>query len=431
MHRPGVWLIVSLCALAGCFPHSFETAEDQFRLTDRMTASDFFGGFRNGGPVLAGTTLCVEPEWIEEEPLLLHDDLFFDCFEHHVEGPATLEEEAWYYDQCISLDGPGEVTWWLIPGECDVVFEEYELVTDHVRFEVVAHAATRGRIAQWADEYAMDYGYTTDAGGFPLDLLNPEGEPFRVVEGQEVVFFLQIEEQDGGRVVAWSRRDGEVTAAAAAGGFEAETIDNQPGWIGLNLEPASAVQLGLLINGTAFEGGSVVSLPGTEAVSLDLGIVYLGDETYRSPAAARAVLRDAQGRAIYGAPVTWEVSGNEHLYALPGPQPGTGELHGMIPVLPGADYAELVVDHLGAPDDYYCTEQTATVTASYGDLSDTVELVWTSQEEPEPEPETQAPPDEDPPAYGCDCSASPPPPGGAAWLATATIFLWTRRLLQR
>ncbi len=154
-------------------------------------------------------------------------------------------------------------------------------------------------------------------------------------------------------------------------------------------------------------------------------------ETYRSPAAARAILRDAQGRAIYGAPVVWELAGNDHLHVLPGPQPGQSGYPGMIPVLPGADYAELAVDHATAPEGYSWTEQTASITASYGNLSDTVALVWTSQEEPEPGPETQAPPDEDPPAYGCGCSAAPTPPGGAAWLATATVFLWTRRLLQR
>ncbi len=390
----------------GCYPFSFNTDANQWRLTDESTASNFLGGFTNTVPVLEGTAICVQVEWLDDHTQGLTDrSIFTECFEHYVVGEGTLDIEG--SPECITLDGPGPVMWGMSPTSCSADFGGMPPVADSVTFETIGADVVQAELPQWADEYAL-VGLVPGPGeSFPPDLLNPEGEPYRVMSDQPVVFFAQLVDPESDQVVAWSSRDGQVVATAQAGTFEESTQVGKPGWIGLTLADDSEVGVSMHVNGHTFDAGTVVSVAPDAPVSMELGALYSGDGEFYNPVTARAILRDAEGNAIFGAPVTWTVTGNDSLTAHPGPEVQGGQ---QTEVLPGADYVELVFDPVDPVALY--TEQTATLEASYGDLSATVELVWTSGAAP-PEDGGDDDDDDDDAApsegfddqRGCQCSS--------------------------
>lgn len=125
----------------------------------------------------------------------------------------------------------------------------------------------------------------------------------------------------------------------------------------------------------------------------------------RTPFGTRAVVRDANGRLIYGTPITWKVAEGD-LAVSPGAADGLSDL-------PGADYAYLD-DSCVRPSENV-GQRTVILEAAFGDLIDSMELTWTARTEPLSDEGWE--PSEHCQSDGCSCSSAPDAAAGPAALA--------------
>ncbi len=421
--RGSVLALVVLVGGSGCPVPDFTSDEGQltFQTPDLYVGAG--GGFANGVAVLEQTPVCATCTeatlTVDEEldvELSCGDGAEYDalaCFDQGVEGGA-LEEG------CVVAAGPGEVTWSFAPVDCPLQDAGAVLVPDQVRFTFVEQEATEGVVEQWIEDAARDWydaGILAqpDGSGFDEALRNPEGEPFRVVAGEPFRFWVHLREIDGGEPVAWTPDDGALTVEPIDGGDVTATVEDTARIVVTAAEGAEA-EIRFTLGDQTWAAGRVLGVAASEVASLEVvAAVYAeGQDGAGTPFAARAVMRDADGHAIYGAPVKWTVRG------------GQLALGDVLLTTPGADYVE-TTDACVPPDDGSPREMT--LKASYKGRSDSVDFAW-DPPDPEDGADTTSWERAETCTGGCSCRSDGPgatPAALAAVLALGGLLAVRRR----
>ncbi len=423
---PATWVsILSLLTLAltGCPGGEFRTDQEQLTFMAPDLHVGAVGGF-SGGPILEGTPICAECTGVviaidgeTDLELSCGDGGEYDalaCFDQSVEGGA-LDEAG-----CVIADAPGQVTWSFSPTSCPVVDAGAQLVPDQVSFTFAARDDVEGSVEQWLEEGAtawFEAGVLAqpDGSGFDESLRNPAGEPFRVVAGEPFRFWVQLVDPDTAQPVAWQVSDGHVELATLQGD-EATVLDVADGSVELSLTEGSETEIRLVVGLRTWSAGRVVGVDPEDIDSLDLvaAVNAEGQEGAGTPFAARAVLRDGEGRPVYGAPVTWKVTGGQLAF-------DDGILD-----LPGGDYVELA-DSCIAPSD--TSTRKMTLKASYRGMTDKEAFSWTPARSEESADDEGWEPHESC-TGGCSCrsdSSTATAPAAAAALGLAGLLAARRR----
>ena len=407
---------LGLCCLVGCPNSDFTSQGGQWRVEAPVLVTGAYEGIGNDTPVLAGTEICAVPTYKQDVPEgYTQADVLDECVEQTIDGPGVLE------DGCLLLQGAGEVTWYLDPTECPLQEAGLDLLADQVIFDVAGSEDVTAGIHQWVEEYSEEDLEPGSGDSFPADWTNPPGEPFGVLAGQRFVFFVRLLAETTGRSVAWAGPEGDVSVRRLTGSFREIDITEEPGWIVLELDSGAEVELVLTVDEQEWIAGRVVAVDEDAPASLEIVAGYLAqDEAESAPFGARAVVRDAEGRLIFGTPVTWRVT-----YGSLAVAPWVFEEEEYTS-LPGADYTTLR-DECVRPS-ARGGARSVTLEASHGGLTDEVEIAWIgtaydSDEVWEPSRYCQS--------SGCSCSAMSSPRSGwgaavLAALAVVGIRRWRR-----
>ncbi len=361
----------AMVAAVGC-QAQFHSEQGQWAFEDAALVSEPHTGFGDGQSVVEDTLVCASPHWQGEEIEGWDAQALFDgCVEQALsDGGVFVDEDG---QTCVLLEEPGEVAWAFEPSDCGAELDEGVLVADRVVFEVVALGETSASVDQWPERKALDGLELEPAGSLDEALLVAEGEAFRLLEGVEVYLFLRLWDEGRGQPAAWRAGDGAVRVDVVEGEVQVLESGLDPGWVGLILGPEAEAELALEVQGRSIVAGTVQAAAADELVSLDLvaGFIPHGEQAgERTPWAARAVLRDGDGRPVFGAPVDWTSTGVP-LALEPGPHSGLR--------FPGGDYAW--VEDSCTPPAERIGERRASLGASYGELEDSLELSWTVTEE--------------------------------------------------
>jgi MYXO-CTERM domain-containing protein len=389
-----------LLLLAACDGGSFETDHGQLEIS-ASSMVDFAAGPDGPSRFLAGTAICpsvsVSPD---DRPAGDYEPL--DCFAQSFAGPVEPDAD------CLALTGAGTVDWTFTPQACPGNDFGYAPVDDHVAIEVVAPDAVEGRLPMRVEELAESLA---DDPGVRLDHPDgwrlADGEPLRLVAGQPFDVQPALRTIADGVPVAWEdgtlRSDGTtvIDAEEAVGMFR------------LLATKGETAALTLDVAGTPFPVGTIEGVAESAVASIEIALAFAQDPDtgISSPYAARAVLRDADGALLFGAPVSWRFP---KLRLATGPENG----------FPGRDYVSFSDE---------CTdpattigEQHGTLVASVAGVSASTELVWTPRLEAAPQDGWAAAEDCQPPAL-CGCASGGPTPGGFTLLGLVALARRRRR----
>ncbi len=379
-------MLIALCApmlLAPTCggPNSFGSEEGQWRFEDTGLKAGLEDGLADGESLLPDERVCPRaPSWSGSTEELPAAAVLADCIEQGLEGSARFE--TFGERECIVMEGSGEVRWLLEPVDCalDLTQADGPLEADRVVFTVADPGAVSAGVLQWMELYALSDGSLRPEGVITEeDLLQP-GDTLRVLAGQHLRIFVLLWDEEHQQIVAWRGAEGDVEVLESQGGYQADRdpylgLSSSEGWIDLELESGARLDLGVQIRGQRFGGLLVEGVDGGDLASLELvvdyddfafeeedGTVFEGD----APSIARAVVRDSEGRQVFGVPVDWRVSGGR-LSVEPGASGQQGWLQ-------GGDYARIgdACTHprrLGG-------ERRATLHASYGDLKGDLQMEW-------------------------------------------------------
>jgi hypothetical protein len=232
-----------------------------------------------------------------------------------------------------------------------------------------------------------------DRDAFPDDWVDPVTAPIHVVAGSQFGLDAQLRDASD-EPVAWSIDAGAYAITPTAG---APTVAMSPsGKAVIVVDESTVAAVSLAVDDASWHVADVIGVPTDAPASLEIVVagVFDANDGTGSPLGARAVVRDAAGTLLYATPVTWEVGG---------PFTAAG---GVENDLPGPDYVTFDEPETQGG------EQHATIRATYGDLTDAVEIRW-----------VEAEPDGGPGCAGCANSSSPL--GGLA--AGLAGFLIARR----
>jgi len=357
--------IALLTGLTGCPAEHIPSEQGQWMIDSSHLVTGAHQGFGGDGAVLTGTPFCSIPTFQGEVPEGFGtSQVLADCVEQSIAGPAGWD------DSCLLLEEAGEVTWYLDPTDCPLQESGLNLQADRIVFEVADPAQVQAEVQQWVEDYAVESLQLDPAS--PAGWTNPPGDPFRLMAQQRVLLYLRLTDPETGGSVAWKAEDGAISATARAGSFQRTDSGEDAGWVGLVLGEGAQVDLELAVNDRSWAAGTVEAVDRDAPASLEIVAGYFigdGDAEQRAPFGARAVVRDANGALIYGTPVTWKVTDGALSVA-----PGSGNTADQ---MPGADYAVLAdvcVDPVENDG-----ERTVVLEASYGELTDSLELTWTVQ----------------------------------------------------
>lgn len=432
MLRTALFLSLVGLLLVGCPPayiitddghFAFEAPGSQTDASAPGVLADPFYGFRNAGPVLVGTQICLEPKPRSAESQKAWDNCPYE----------VVADAAEVQGSCYTFSSPGVVTLSVEPSEEPCGGLEEPPPTDSVSIEVVEPDGLTLQLLRFGERAAAQGSIEGDAGPWPSEWPAPWPDPLRVVEGEAVLLHVGLVGGDGERAAAFNSVAMSLSVVTLQG-EEPETVpifeaDTEPAdgpyapGLRLRLAPGSRVQLRLQVGADSWTTGEVVAVPLDEITELEvLGAYSLGglgeDSLPGSPLGARAVARDAAGNPVLGGPVRWTTSG-ARLQIVPGSLPG--------PIssfpLAGDDYVWLY-DGCLAPERGAGTRK-LTLRAKLGDLSDALHFTW-ERNEGEPDPDWEEPEYCTGGCSGCSASASP---GSAAPLAllVALVLPWRRR----
>ncbi len=395
------WTTLGVLILSGCYD-GFETEEGQLRLMPIDVFTEAHGGFYPSNPLLESTEMCVEIDCGSADCTDL--DLQ-GCLEQAVTGVGSLLE-----GDCIAADDVGQLVWEFNLSSCGATYDGDILVDDRVTFDVVAAAEVSASWTQWP-ELSLGSGVEID-GEVPNDWIQAPEEPFRVVDGGQLMLPVTLSHPDFDDSVAYG-------FAQASPGATADLDVDSPvgGYVRVTGREGSEGQITIEAGDQTLTAASVVGVA-DEVDSIELIVGYVADQEndeLRTPLAVRAVTRNAKGEVVYGAPVEWSVKRGE--LAI---EPGGSNL-------PGLDYAS-ISDSCLSPSERV-GDRSAVLRAKYGGVKATVDMEWNvspsdaSDEGFEPDPFCQS--------GGCGClSVGGTPSGIVALFAVALIGLRRRRMFD-
>lgn len=398
-------LLVGACSLGN-------TEEDSLHLVFDPLYYSSVEPFTSGERALQGSNACFDifrvrtaDDWIGADP---------PCHDITLAG-APIEE-----GHCDNLEELGELLLEFTPrDDCPHPELEGQLVPDRFRMQVIPIDGLRAQL-EWVPELsALRWLDPGPRGSFPDDLVPLPPEPVRLVPNVVVPFPIDVIDATGD-LVAWSPERGRVYETSA-GGPRQELLFEEGTWP-IRTAPGERTTITLELDGTELPVAEVIATPVDEAASIEIVVGYNAppqDDPERAmpPYAARAMVRDAEGRVIYGSPVRWTL------------------LEGHLALDSSNDIANGLLEYTGLSD--ACdpppsapTERRAIVRAELEGLSDEVELEWTAMpvldDEFEPDPACQrvgSPLEE----RGCGCALPRERMPGPYWLVVlATAFLRRR-----
>lgn len=299
---------LALVPWTGCADTTFSSEQGQLRFETHGLVA---GGYRDVSPdlpVLVGTevcaTVCLE---IGGRPC---DEASIAsaaaCFAVSAEGPGAIDAG------CLTLDGPGEVRWAFTPTGCD---DGGPFTVDGVTFRAVDPGDVTGqlvfpneeRVLQGLAEGASADGSflftTADAEGLPDHLVPEAGAPVRIVADGTAQLHVGLALADGTPVM-WPDTDAQVDVSGAGVVTQSAT--------GAVVTPGSAGgEVSLRTPVATFAAGTWERVSPRRAVQLEVVAVLIhGADGRDAPLGARAIVRDADGAPLFGAPVAWGVEGD-------------------------------------------------------------------------------------------------------------------------
>ena len=298
--------LVTLGALLGvaCPPEDLPVSEQgEFMLEDHglATRTGFLPAGWSGGPVLVGERTCPDlvcllQDCNERAP---EDGGVAACFSHSVSGAS-------FADGCLDFDAPGEVIWALDAVACQPEPDAgVPLVGDRFVFRAVGPEAVvpvqAPQIEALAAAFLADGGVIAEPAA-PADLAAPRDELCIVEGGRAPVSAVLLAVEDQAAVAV--EGDSLVVEDVAP---TPESVRVQDGWL-LEADPGATASLRLLTNAASFDVARIEGVPLGEAASMSLFAYYWtspDEPGATAPAAAQALVQDAQGRPLDGAPVEW------------------------------------------------------------------------------------------------------------------------------
>lgn len=406
-------LVPALFLLACGYQPGFDSEQGQvhFHDTGLWTDLDIFGSvFDNAGPLVAGTRFCPELSPSLRERVGANGSTqqvelppeYLECFDMTVLGPIQWDGD------CFVLEGAGQLHWSITAEACDWSDDpDFAPVDDEVTLEIAGPDELVAVIQRPAEEAAEELFQPGDQG-WPEDARPEPGGRIGVVAGAQVGFPVVLETASGERgSFAWGGvLEGDDPVMNATGGWlrvdavvgdQPELVFEDVGRVALLPAPDSETEISLELDGHSWNATTLETV--TEAASMELVVAWSG-----APAAARAVIRTEEDMLVYGAPVLWEVTSP---LMLEDPQESWGDAW-----FPGADYTLIQLDQGALPSSEVPFPVSATLTARWGDLVQTIELEWLQDATIQPEPEDWD--DEDDwgngGGYDCSCDLPGPPP---------------------
>ncbi|MEQ1505178.1 MAG: hypothetical protein ABMB14_23295 [Myxococcota bacterium] len=282
-----------------------------------------------------------------------------DCFVVAIDGAAPRPVVAGS-DLCVGFTTPGEAELTFAPRDCPATnLEGYAPDEDRLRFPVVLP----GEVAASAVDLPARAAELLDpgpAGAFPSDWSN-RGDLYQLAGPYTFSPALSLV-HDGDPVgFDWSERRGVVMAGV--GPITATVADLG---IEVAVDPGGGGTIGLEVGGTTWPMVEVLGVDPSAAASLEVVAGYLDVEGdgFVAPVAARAIVRDANGDLLWGAPVSWSLDAGALAVGDP------------YAPMPGADHVTLLdvcLDPPSAPE-----ARQARLRANLGPLQASVDLAWTA-----------------------------------------------------
>ncbi len=408
-HTP---LLVLLLLAAAC-----HTAQTEQRTLDLAVEPIFHSNadpLGSGDQILQGSRICFEIDAVLADGSWVTLDTPSACYDTTLVGPiegeglcATLEQTGWVGADYTPRD------------QCPYESVRSFVVPDRIRLEVVPPIDLRAKI-EWPLESVAQRGlHPGPRGAFPSDWITPPGEPLRLVPDREVGFAIVVTDSEG-RPIAWDPSQGELLAMSSGGATRSVGVDPDVGSWPIASEVGSVTRFALA---RPMVAQPVIEVVAAEApASIEIVAAYetsreFSDPAWGNPIGARAVVRDAHGNVVVGAPVEWDLV--EGQLAL---------THEWGPLSP-PEYVDL---HDGCvPKPTEAEPRRAVLRARLDELEDTLELEWTARP-PGRRPTSfspsegcvfASPPEAEP--RGCGCSSAPAP------VSALVLGPWLLLLLRR
>jgi hypothetical protein len=402
-------VVAFLGAVSGCYS-GFDSTQAQlhFDPADTLVTEPFAGLVPDHTLLLEGTEVCATLRCSDADSTCPESIDIAACFAPSVEGGSVSG------DLCAIAETPGTFVWHFDPvvdvASCGADPATYTPTADEVSFEVVSTTEVRPVLLQWAERGAEE-ALVPAGDAFPDDWMVEEGEPFQVVAGGRLQLPVAFLTSDDDRIVAWDSNEVFVEVVTNVGDNPDVSMP-QPGVVAITPTLGSVNEVFVTVRSDTWVAGTVVGVSPEDVASLEIVVALLDDDGHASPFGARAVLRDADGALVYGAPVTWRlIEGNVLLDS----DADSG--------MPGADYVGIRDACVAALPDV-SDPRSATIEASYGGLTSTATFDWVvpaSTGEFFPDSECAGQPNGDATEEGCACDQSGVPGMGIAalvgWLA--------------
>lgn len=254
-----------------------------------------------GAPVLVGertcpTLACRQDGCGERIPA---DGGIDACVEQTVTGATRI-------DACVTFDTPGSVVWQVVPVACQPEPDAgVPLEADRFLFQALAAGEV---VAEQRASLEETAGGLLDGGVISVEPAPPTGfgaarPELRIVEGGQAPVTAMLRAVDDGRLVA-VEGDSLVLEQVTPTPQSVRVLDQ---WF-LEADPGASARLRLATGTTSFDVATVEGVPLADAVSMELIAFYWGAPSAlgeRAPLAVHALVRDATGRVLDGAPVEW------------------------------------------------------------------------------------------------------------------------------
>lgn len=381
----------------------------------------------SGSRVLQGSQACLEIDSVlvedGEDGVWWTTDSFDSCYDITLNGAPVTDGE------CVVLDELGEALYEYTPlASCPSEDVAPLLVPDRYRLQVTAATELGSAGLEWYNERSAErYLHPGPRGSFPSDW-TPLDEPLQLVPGVQVPFPVILLDATGEHV-AWDLEQGQVLESRDGGAARPlASIPDYDGYFPVSVPEGGRSTLSLSLPGVELPVAELVATPADAAASLELVVAYGTQEDtdpWTAPLGARAIVRDAEGRILLGAPVQWTL------------------VEGHLSMGPLNDEIGIPPEYLGLGDDCEPPPTTApqprhaTLRAELGELADEVELEWTApQAEPSDEPFEPSSAcqrggeDDGLGDRGCGCTTDRGS-RGAGWMAWVVLGLVARRRRAR
>lgn len=361
MRGRGRVALAAVVALGGCT--SVTSSQRQIRATSVDVTALGFDVVT--APMLVGSVTCPSLACVGLACPPSPGPSFLDCFARDAVGAATYDGSG-----CYTFDTVGVGAWRFFPRNCAANELGYAPVEDRLDFAVIDPAVAVPRLVS-VEQLTDPLLLPGEGKAFPSDWAQPEGLPWRLAGPFGMTPALYDHSVYGIEVQVGYRID--LSGLAVEGGGVTAVRHADQRWITVTAAQGQAAELRLEVDGYRWPEpvASVVGVSSAEAASLEVVVGYyepwLGARPV--PVGARAVVRDAQRRLLWGAPVQWSL--DEGLLAV-------GRFEEA--ALPSPDY--LLLSDVCVPPEENVGDHRAVVRATLGDLSATAEVAWTVAELP-------------------------------------------------